>query len=287
MSEPKSETLTSKSDLTEVLQSSATAIPLVEQSVSLTVTSPPYHNAIDYVKHLQGNNVWYRGNAGLDLSSYLNEMVISFTDVFRATKESGFCCIVIGNELSDGTMIPLPHLLIQRLCEPQGPWKFHEEIIWNKVTGGLDRFGVTIQRPYPTYFRANIMHEHILVLRKGKLVHVRDSSSRLKITELMKRDTSNSIWNIAPVPPKFIDHPCPFPEEIPMRLIALYSNKGDLILDPFLGSGQTGKAAKFMSRRFVGSDIMREYCRLGKSRIQSEPVHIRPQLVAKWEKVTK
>ncbi len=106
-----------------------------------------------------------------------------FSEVFRVTKQAGYCAIVIGNELVNGEIIPLPHLLTQRLLKK---WKFHEEIIWSKVTGGLDRFGVTIQPPYPTYYRANMTHEHILILRKGQTRH--------------KKDTSNSIWNIIPVP---------------------------------------------------------------------------------------
>jgi hypothetical protein len=57
----------------------------------------------------------------------------------------------------------------------------------------LDRFGVTIQHPYPTYYKANIMHEHILVLRKGKINHRKDAESRLVINEVTKKDTSNSI----------------------------------------------------------------------------------------------
>jgi modification methylase len=153
------------------------------------------------------------------------------------------------------------------------------------VTGGLDRFGVTIQRPFPTYYRANIMHEEILVLRKGELKHSKDEKSRLRIDEVMKKDTSNSVWNVAPVPPRYIDHPCPFPEEIPLRLIALYSNKEDLILDPFVGSGQTGKAAKYLERRFFGCDLELDYSKLSKERIEKEKLHLRPQLVAKWEKV--
>ena len=270
--------------LSEVLEASATSPPIRKGSVSVTVTSPPYHNAIDYAKHLQ-KNAWYRGNAGIELGPYFEQISTAFQQVYDVTKESCFCCIVIGNELSNGTMIPLPHLLVEKLSAPKGPWNFHEEIIWNKVTGGLDRFGVTIQRPFPTYFRANIMHEHILVFRKGDLKHQKDDPSRFEITEVMKKDTSNSIWNIAPVPPNYIDHPCPFPEEIPLRLITLYSNRGDLVLDPFMGSGQTGKAAKFLSRKFLGLDLQMNYCRLSKLRIQSEDLHIRPQLVAKWEKV--
>jgi len=248
------------------------------------VTSPPYHNAINYKKHIEKNS-WYRGNLKETLESYLQQMEDAFTEVYRVTIESGFCCIVIGNEISNGTIIPLPHILMERICKPRGLWDFHEEIIWNKITGGLDRFGVTIQRPYPTYYRANVMHEHILVLRKGELAHQKHKQSKFKIDEVMKKDTSNSIWNITPVPPRFIDHPCPFPEEIPLRLITLYSNRGEFVLDPFSGSGQTGKAAKFLNRKFVGLDIEREYAKLSKSRIENEELHVRPQLVAKWEKI--
>ncbi len=269
----------------EVLLGSSRYLPLPSNSIALTVTSPPYHNAIDYGKHVLGKGQWYRGNAGSELFSYLDEMAAVFDEVHRVTSESGFCCIVIGNELVKGQMIPLPHMLTNILCSEEHSWAFHEEIIWNKVTGGLDRFGVTIQSPFPTYYRANVMHEHILVLRKGELRHKKDESSKIEIDEVMKKDISNSVWNIAPVPPRFIDHPCPFPEEIPLRLIKLYSNKHDLVLDPFMGSGQSGKAAKFLDRNFVGLDVQRSYCTLAKKRIDLEDLHIRAQLIPKWQKL--
>ncbi len=250
-------------------------------SVALTVTSPPYHNAIDYNKHLEKK--WYRGNLGKSLDIYLAEMETVFSEVFRVTSEGGYCCIIIGNEIADGNIIPLPHLLTERFGKR---WRFHEEIIWSKVTGGLDRFGVTIQHPYPSYYRANVMHEHILVFRKGKLTHRRDEDSKLVIDEVMKKDTSNSIWNIPPVPPRFIDHPCPFPEEIPFRLILLYSNKGDVVLDPFNGSGQTTKVAKQLGRHFIGIDKLPEYVDLAKKRL-AESLHLREQIVAEWKKISK
>jgi modification methylase len=259
-------------------------MPLRSGIFRVTVTSPPYHNAINYKKHLERNS-WYRGNLKDSLASYLKQMEDAFAEVYRVTMDSGFCCIVIGNEISDGTIIPLPHILAERICKPKGLWDFQEEIIWNKVTGGLDRFGVTIQRPYPTYYRANVMHEHILVLRKGKLAHQKNESSKFKIDDVMKKDISNSIWHIAPVPPRYIDHPCPFPEEIPLRLVTLYSNRGERVLDLFSGSGQTGKAAKYLGRGFVGLDVELEYAKLSKSRIENEKLHVRPQLVAKWEKI--
>jgi DNA modification methylase len=247
--------------------------------VALTVTSPPYHNAINYSKHVEKS--WYRGNQVTELEEYLKEMEQIFSEVFRVTRQGGYCAIVIGNELANGEMIPLPHLLIQRLLKK---WKFHEEIIWSKVTGGLDRFGVTIQHPYPTYYRANIMHEHILILRKGQIRHKKDTPSKLVINEVTKKDTSNSIWNITPVPPKFIDHPCPFPEEIPYRLITLYSNINDIVLDPFVGSGQTTKVANYLKRRYIGVDIIKEYVQIAKKRLSEKP-HLRKQLIAKWQKI--
>ena len=268
-----------------VVNGSCSSIPLGSSSVSLTITSPPYHNAIDYDKHVTEKGAWYRGTMIKPLELYLEEMKRAFDEVYRVTKEGGFCSIVIGNELNNGRIIPLPHLFATALCNGDGTWNFHEEIIWNKVTGGLDRFGVTIQRPFPTYYRANIMHEHILVLRKGELNRTKDVDSRFEIDEIMKKDISNSVWNIAPVPPRYVNHPCPFPEEIPLRLVKLYSNKGDLVFDPFLGSGQTGKAAKYLGRSFVGMDIQRKYCELASERIEKEELHLRAQLVPRWEKL--
>ena len=128
------------------------------------------------------------------------------------------------------------------------------------------------------------MHEKILIFRKGSVVHRKDPKSKIIIDEITKKDISNSLWNIVPVPPKFIDHPCPFPEEIPFRLIRLYSNVRDLVLDPFVGSGQTTKAAKFLKRRFIGIDVVQEYVDLARKRLD-EPIHLRDQLVPKWQKI--
>ena len=265
---------------TIICQNSKNLSFIPSNSIALTVTSPPYHNAIDYSRHVKKG--WYRGNLGRELEEYLHEMENVFSEVFRVTKEGGYCAIIIGNEIANGQIIPLPHLLIHRLSKQ---WNFHEEIIWSKITGGLDRFGVTIQHPYPSYYRANIMHEHILVLRKGSTHHQKDPQSKITIDEIAKKDTSNSIWNIAPVPPKFINHPCPFPEEIPCRLIALYSNVGDIVLDPFVGSGQTTKVARYLKRHYAGVDNIKEYVEMAKKRLFEAP-HLREQLIAKWQKIS-
>ena len=66
------------------------------------------------------------------------------------------------------------------------------------------------------------------------------------------KEIVNSVWHIAPVPPGFLEHPCPYPEEIPYRLLNLYSNEGDVVLDPMVGSGTTMIEAKLLGRKGIG-----------------------------------
>ena len=90
-------------------------------SVQLTITSPPYRNAIDYGTHASGNGGYYRGKLNLDINDYLIDMTGIFGDkVYRVTKEGGYCCIVIANEVVNGTILPLPHMLLSRLVQPFG-----------------------------------------------------------------------------------------------------------------------------------------------------------------------
>jgi modification methylase len=258
-------------------------------SVQLTITSPPYRNAIDYDRHVSGSGGYYRGKLKLDTNDYLDDMAEIFGDrVYRITKEGGYCCIVIANEVVNGTILPLPHMLLSRLVQPFGMWNLHEEIIWHKVTGGTNRYGSFVINPYPKYYRANIMHEFILILRKGDVNSGRTQRrDALPVThEEWTKEIANSVWHIAPVPPGYIDHPCPFPEEIPYRLMKLYSYENDTVLDPFNGSGQTTKVAHRFGRRYVGIDTVNEYVELAKMRIASEPLHIRNEaLIANWKKI--
>jgi site-specific DNA-methyltransferase (adenine-specific) len=262
---------------------------LPPNSIQLTITSPPYRNAIDYNMHVSKNGGYYRGQTKLETAEYLEDMVEIFNDkVYRVTNSGGYCCIVIGNEVVNGTILPLPHLLLSRLVEPYGNWNLHEEIIWHKVTGGTNRYGSFVINPYPKYYRANIMHEFILVLRKGDVNSGRTQrvDSLPATHEEWTKEIANSIWHVAPVPPGYIDHPCPFPEEIPYRLMKLYSYQGDIILDPFNGSGQTTKVAYHFQRQYIGIDIVKQYTKLAKERIHDESIHIRPEaLIANWKKI--
>jgi len=179
-------------------------------------------------------------------------------------------------------------MLLSKIVQPSGNWNLHEEIIWHKVTGGTNRYGSFVINPYPKYYRANIMHEFVLVLRKGEVTSGRTKRSELlpATHEEWTKEIANSIWHIAPVPPGFIEHPCPFPEEIPYRLMKLYSYENDVILDPFNGSGQTTKVAFHFQRHYIGIEVMERYNRLASSRLAKEKIHIRPEaLIANWKKI--
>ena len=101
----------------------------------------------------------------------------------------------------------------------------------------------------------------------------------------MKKEIANSVWHIAPVPPSYRRfHPAAFPEEIPYRLIQLYSNVGDLVLDPFVGSGQTTKMARFLKRKYIGVDKSAKYVKIAQKRTMAEPSLRNMQLVPYWKK---
>lgn len=280
--------------MNQIIAHSSESMPELEDaSVALTVTSPPYWNAIDYDVHATDESQFYRSRSyhqGFsDYLDYCNWLERIFKEVWRVTKPGGFCSIVIGTVLLEGKLYPVPFDMVSRLV--QKDWEFHQDIIWHKCTAGVKRAGIAIQNPYPGYFYPNIMNEYILIFRKRgpKIYKNRDleekTDARYPVNRLFTMDTANNIWHIAPIPPHFLDHPTPFPEEIPYRLISLYSYPGDLILDPFLGSGQTTKVAKFLNRQFVGYEIIPKYAELAQKRLR-EPLSVRSQqLIATFEKI--
>lgn len=278
----------------QIYQHSCESMPEVaSNSVALTVTSPPYWNAIDYEIHAEDQDLNYRTRSDAreysGYESYLEWLQVVFKEVLRVTKPGGFCAIVIGTILLEGKHFPVPFDLSARLTA--SGWQFHQDIIWHKCTAGVKRAGVAIQKPFPGYYYPNIMCEYILVFKKpGPKIYqdrsdAEKSAARFMIDTLFTMETANNIWHIAPVPPGTIDHPAPFPEEIPYRLITLYSYPGEIILDPFTGSGQTLKVARALDRSFLGYESLSRYVNLANTRIK-EPLAIRKkQLTAVFEKI--
>lgn len=271
-------------------KSSAQMGEIADRAIALTVTSPPYWNAIDYDIHAaNGNGKCYRTRGGGEsFGDYIGKMRQIFVEVLRATMPGGFCAVVVGTILHNGGHYPLPHRLTVAM-EDWG-WEFHQDIIWNKVTGGVKRAGSFIQHRKAGYYYPNIMTEHILIFRKqGEKRYGRDIE--MPIDEVFTKDIANNIWHIAPIPPNSIDHPCPFPEELARRLVLLYSQKGDTVLDPFLGSGQTAKVAVAVGRAAIGYDIEKKYIELAKKRLNENllgELNANPrkyQLVSQMKKV--
>ncbi|MXW60990.1 MAG: site-specific DNA-methyltransferase [Acidimicrobiaceae bacterium] len=258
-----------------------------DDSVALTITSPPYWNSIDYDIHASDSEAWHRERDyaafGATFKAWLGNIGKTFKEVYRATVPGGFCAIVVGTILNKGKHYPAPMMVTGRLLDLG--WEFHQDVIWNKVTGGVKRAGVFIQHPRSGYFYPNIMTEYILIFRKPG-DHRRGQAKALDIDELFTRDIANNVWHIAPVPPNEIDHPCPYPEELVRRLVRLYSDEGDEVLDPFLGSGQTALVALREDRRCVGYDVEAEYLKLAEKRILGREGDRREfNLLPRWEKI--
>ncbi len=262
---------------------------LPDAAVDLTITSPPYWNAIDYDVHARDAKQNYRPRQHGDYDQYLEFLKRVFAQVYRVHKPGSHCAVIIGTVLLNGKHVPVPYHLTH-LMEQIG-WEFHQDIIWAKVTGGVKRAGATIQHPYPGYYYPNLMLEYILLFRKPGTRRIYSSRSKMDkerdamaLDAVFTRDIANNIWHIAPVPPNQLPHPCPFPEEIPYRLIRLFSYTGDLVLDPFAGIGTTLKVANATGRKYVGYELQDEYIKVAARRV-NEKLTLRKQLIAEFVKI--
>jgi site-specific DNA-methyltransferase (adenine-specific) len=262
---------------------------LADGAVDLTVTSPPYWNAIDYDAHARDPSANYRPRQTMDYQAYLDFLERCFLEILRVHKEGSVCAVVVGTVLSNGLHTPLPFHFLSRM-EKIG-WAFHQDIIWAKCTGGVKRAGATIQNPYPGYYYPNIMTEYILLFRKPGERKIYSGRSRQQkerdrneLDSVFTKEVANNIWHIAPVPPNNLPHPCPFPEEIPYRLVRWFSYQGDLVLDPFCGIGTTCKVAAAMDRAWIGYEIEEKYARITRERVR-EPLTLREQLIARFDKL--
>jgi len=237
---------------------------------ALAVTSPPYHNAISYDSHAADAKANYRRREAVDYAREYLPMLNSAWDACHAMlRPGGVLAINAGTVLEDGHHYPLPQDILHQ-CLSRGPrWAFVRSILWHKVTAGVRRAGSVIKHGLPGYWYPNIMTEHIILLKKpGAPLRVNRSRETLA--------WHSNIWDFAPVPPGTVDHPAPFPEELPHRLVRLFTKPGDAVLDPFCGSGTSVKTAAQAGRFGIGIDIEPSYIRLAERRL-GEPSRIRPR----------
>ena len=143
------------------------------------------------------------------------------------------------------------------------------EIIWDKSAsgGGSCAWGSWMSASNPVL---RDYHEYILVFSKQSYSKSKSQPKRDTIQHDDFIDWTRSVWTFPAVNAKRIGHPAPFPIELPHRLINLYSYEGDVVLDPFCGSGTTAIAAIQNNRHYICYDIKQEYIDLSKKRISNQ-----------------
>src|SRR3989449_2104657 len=226
------------------------------ESIHLTITSPPYYNApFDY--------------PGLfsDYDEFLAMIRDLCLDLFRVIAPGRIACFVTDDMLVNGQKYPVVADVTRLML--QAGFRYRDRIVWVKPKGYVRisrRSGVVIQHPYPMYYYPDNIQESILIFQKGRFdySHLQEldpkslSESKISIDDYHNQEWYLTVWNITNVLPlrkKLEKGIAAFPEEIPKRLIKLFSFFGKTVLDPFLGSGTTTKVAQEFGRPSWGSEI--------------------------------
>ena len=228
---------------------------LPDNSVHLMVTSPPY-------------NVGKQYDENLTLKEYRAFLKRVWADVKRVLVPGGRACINVAN-LGRKPYIPLHAFIVDDMIDLG--FLMRGEVIWNKAGSGSPStaWGSWMSAQNPTLRDA---HEYILVFSKG--THSRKGAGRTTtITRGEFLEFTKSVRTFAAEPARKIGHPAPFPVELPRRTIQLYTFEGDVVLDPFMGSGQTAIAALRNRRRYVGYETDAAYVALAERRIAEAGMH--------------
>ena len=223
---------------------------LPDESIHLMVTSPPYNVGKDY-------------DMDLGLAEYRSLLRDVCREVYRKLVVGGRACINVAN-LGRRPYIPLHSYIIEDMLEMG--FLMRGEIIWDKAAsaGSSTAWGSWMSATNPVM---RDVHEYILVFSKGSMG--RSGEGRIStITREEFLEYTKSIWSFPAESATRIGHPAPFPEELPRRLIQLYTFEGDVVLDPFCGSGTTCVAALRSKRHYVGFDNSEEYVKLSRDRIK-------------------
>lgn len=224
---------------------------LPDNSVHLMVTSPPYNVGKEY-------------DENLTLDEYRGFLKRVWTETKRVLVHGGRACINIAN-LGRKPYIPLHAFIVEDMLDLG--FLMRGEVIWNKASSSSPStaWGSWLSAKNPTL---RDIHEYILIFSKG--MYSRENLNRKStITKEEFLEFTKSMWIFGAEPATKIGHPAPFPVELPYRLIQLYTFKGEVILDPFIGSGQTAIAALKTGRNYIGYDINRDYTKLAQKRIKN------------------
>ncbi|MGB8657115.1 MAG: DNA methyltransferase [Candidatus Zixiibacteriota bacterium] len=231
---------------------------LPDRSVHLVITSPPYWQLKDYgIEKQIGFHESYE--------SYINNLDLVWKECHRVLYPGCRLCVNIGDQFARSVyygrykVIPI-RTEITKFCETLG-FDYMGAIIWQKVTTTNTTGGATIMGsfPYPRNGILKLDYEFILILKKqGK--PPKPTHEQKQLSKMSKEEWNTYFsghWNFPGV--KQNGHLAMFPEELPARLIKMFSFSGDTVLDPFLGSGTTSLAARNLWRNSVGYEINQEF----------------------------
>ena len=249
-----------------IIGDSRNMMEVTDESVHLVITSPPYWQLKDY-----GNG----SQIGFDDSyeDYINGLNIVWNQCHRVLKKGCRLCVNIGDQFARSVyygrykVIPIRTEII-KFCETIG-FDYMGAIIWQKVTTCNTTGGATIMGsfPFPRNGILKIDYEFILIFKKHgatpKVSKETKEKSRMTIEEWNQFFAGH--WNIPGE--KQGKHLAMFPEEVPSRLIKMFSFVNDTVLDPFLGSGTTSLASKKLSRNSIGYEINPEFLPLIKEKL--------------------
>ena len=251
------ETPVAQDYLDRILQGSAESMAeLPDHSVHLMVTSPPYNVGKEY-------------DEDLSLREYLGFLEKVWTQVSRVLVPGGRACVNIAN-LGRKPYIPLHAWIAQSMLRLG--FLMRGEVIWDKAASASPStaWGSWKSAANPTL---RDVHEYILIFCKGTFQRQNPLNRKSTISRDEFLEFTKSVWTFPAVPASKIGHPAPFPVELPYRLIQLYSFADEVVLDPFMGSGQTAIAALQAGRHYVGYEINPQYVDLAKTRILNECGH--------------
>ena len=237
---------------------------LPDNSVHLMVTSPPYNVGKEY-------------DEDLTMQEYRDFLIRVWKETYRMLVPGGRACLNVAN-LGRKPYLPLSSLINRDMLDLG--FLMRGEIIWNKASSASPStaWGSWLSASNPTL---RDVHEYILIFSKESFSRSgKERKSTISRDEFL--EYTKSIWTFGAESAKKIGHPAPFPPELPRRCIKLYTFEGDVVLDPFMGSGTTAVAALECGRHFVGYETDSEYivkaearirdCRARKKESQSEPL---------------
>ena len=247
-----------------------------DESVHLIVTSPPYWQLKDYGN---GNQIGFNDS----YEDYINNLNLVWKECYRVLHKGCRLCINIGDQFARSVyygrykIIPIREEII-RFCETIG-FDYMGAIIWQKVTTCNTTGGATIMGsfPYPRNGIIKLDYEFILIFKKlGEPPKVsRETKEKSKLTTDEWNKYFSGHWNFAGE--RQDKHLAMFPEELPKRLIKMFSFVSDTVLDPFLGSGTTCLAARNLHRNSVGYEINREFLPTIKAKLKTPDIEVTNQ----------